>query len=76
MFWWRIRDSNPGPKDYDSSALTTELIRHAGDVLSGDSRAPVKNARIARCRAYRLEFDRALDNVFDALAGCFDEHSG
>src|SRR6476620_7103428 len=27
--WWRIRDSNPGPKDYDSSALTTELIRHA-----------------------------------------------
>ncbi len=27
--WWRIRDLNPGPKDYDSSALTTELIRHA-----------------------------------------------
>ena len=26
--WWRIRDLNPGPKDYDSSALTTELIRH------------------------------------------------
>ena len=21
--WWRIRDSNPGPKDYDSSALTS-----------------------------------------------------
>lgn len=21
-FWWRIRDSNPGHKDYDSSALT------------------------------------------------------
>ena len=20
--WWRIRDSNPGHKDYDSSALT------------------------------------------------------
>ena len=25
--WWRIRDLNPGPKDYDSSALTAELIR-------------------------------------------------
>ena len=23
IFWWRIRDSNPGPKDYDSSALTS-----------------------------------------------------
>ncbi len=23
VFWWRIRDSNPGPKDYDSSALTS-----------------------------------------------------
>ena len=21
-FWWRVRDSNPGHKDYDSSALT------------------------------------------------------
>jgi len=20
--WWRIRDSNPGPADYDSVALT------------------------------------------------------
>jgi hypothetical protein len=27
--WWRVRDLNPGPKDYDSSALTTELTRHA-----------------------------------------------
>ena len=27
--WWRIRDLNPGPTDYDSAALTTELIRHA-----------------------------------------------
>lgn len=26
--WWRIRDLNPGPMDYDSTALTTELIRH------------------------------------------------
>ena len=26
--WWRIRDLNPGPTDYDSAALTTELIRH------------------------------------------------
>src|SRR5450631_3627307 len=23
LMWWRIRDSNPGPKDYDSSALTS-----------------------------------------------------
>jgi hypothetical protein len=22
MIWWRIRDSNPGPADYDSVALT------------------------------------------------------
>ena len=22
VFWWRVRDSNPGHKDYDSSALT------------------------------------------------------
>ncbi len=22
MFWWRFRDSNPGPADYDSVALT------------------------------------------------------
>ena len=21
-FWWRYRDSNPGPIDYDSTALT------------------------------------------------------
>ena len=26
--WWRIRDLNPGPTDYDSAALTAELIRH------------------------------------------------
>ena len=23
IYWWRTRDSNPGPKDYDSSALTS-----------------------------------------------------
>ena len=23
--WWALRDSNPGPKDYESSALTAEL---------------------------------------------------
>jgi len=23
VYWWRTRDSNPGPKDYDSSALTS-----------------------------------------------------
>lgn len=28
--WWRIRDLNPGPTDYDSAALTTELIRQKG----------------------------------------------
>jgi hypothetical protein len=22
IFWWRFRDSNPGPADYDSVALT------------------------------------------------------
>ena len=27
--WWRIRDLNPGHMDYDSTALTTELIRHS-----------------------------------------------
>ena len=27
--WWRVRDLNPGPTDYDSAALTTELTRHA-----------------------------------------------
>ena len=26
--WWRVRDLNPGPTDYDSAALTTELTRH------------------------------------------------
>src|SRR5690606_16676978 len=26
--WWRVRDLNPGPMDYDSTALTTELTRH------------------------------------------------
>ena len=26
--WWRRRDSNPGPDDYDSSALPAELRRH------------------------------------------------
>ncbi len=26
--WWRRRDLNPGPTDYDSAALTTELRRH------------------------------------------------
>jgi hypothetical protein len=25
--WWRFRDLNPGPTDYDSAALTTELNR-------------------------------------------------
>src|SRR5262245_50534848 len=25
--WWRVRDLNPGPTDYDSAALTTELTR-------------------------------------------------
>ena len=25
--WWRIWDLNLGPSDYDSAALTTELIR-------------------------------------------------
>src|SRR5438132_12312609 len=24
---WRVRDLNPGPTDYDSAALTTELTR-------------------------------------------------
>ncbi len=28
--WYRRRDSNPGPKDYDSFALPTELHRHRG----------------------------------------------
>ena len=23
--WWALRDSNPQPKDYESSALTIEL---------------------------------------------------
>jgi hypothetical protein len=26
--WWRVRDLNPGPTDYDSAALTAELTRH------------------------------------------------
>src|SRR6478735_10343332 len=26
-WWWRVRDLNPGPTDYDSAALTTELTR-------------------------------------------------
>jgi hypothetical protein len=25
--WWRVRDLNPGPTDYDSAALTAELTR-------------------------------------------------
>ena len=37
--WWRIRDLNPGPTDYDSAALTTELIRHG--VLEGDGILPL-----------------------------------
>jgi hypothetical protein len=28
--WWRWRDLNPRHKDYDSSALPTELHRHGG----------------------------------------------
>ena len=24
-FWWARRDSNPGPRDYESPALTAEL---------------------------------------------------
>ena len=28
--WWRIWDLNLGPSDYDSAALTTELIRQMG----------------------------------------------
>jgi hypothetical protein len=31
--WWRIRDLNPGPTDYDSAALTTELIRHVKNYI-------------------------------------------
>ena len=27
VFWWRVRDLNPGPTDYDSAALTAELTR-------------------------------------------------
>src|SRR5258706_7878800 len=29
--WWRVRDLNPGPTDYDSAALTTELTRRTRD---------------------------------------------
>ena len=25
IFWWALRDSNPGPTDYESAALTAEL---------------------------------------------------
>jgi hypothetical protein len=25
MNWWALRDSNPGPRDYESPALTAEL---------------------------------------------------
>ena len=32
--WWRYRDLNSGHKDYDSSALTTELYRHIFRVFS------------------------------------------
>lgn len=35
--WWRIRDLNPGPTDYDSAALTTELIRHVSERQSAYS---------------------------------------
>ena len=34
FIWWRIRDLNPGPTDYDSAALTTELIRHMRCITS------------------------------------------
>jgi hypothetical protein len=30
--WWRITELNCGHKDFQSSALPTELIRHAGNV--------------------------------------------
>ena len=31
--WWRVRDLNPGPTDYDSAALTAELTRQGSGSL-------------------------------------------
>src|SRR6185436_20151069 len=33
--WWRVRDLNPGPTDYDSAALTTELTRRRTRYFTG-----------------------------------------
>src|SRR3954452_19651203 len=33
--WWRVRDLNPGPTDYDSAALTTELTRRRARYFTG-----------------------------------------
>src|SRR6478672_789576 len=38
-WWWRVRDLNPGPTDYDSAALTTELTRRKALYFPG-SRHP------------------------------------
>ena len=40
--WWARRDSNPGPRDYESPALTAELRAH----IQGNWHSKLKNTRV------------------------------
>src|SRR5215510_8199858 len=42
--WWRVRDLNPGPTDYDSAALTAELTRRR------NSSAPISTNFLRKLR--------------------------
>jgi rhodanese-related sulfurtransferase len=52
--WWRLRDLNPGPMDYDSTALTTELSRRRISIIAW-CKPNINPARV-RSRQLRSKF--------------------
>src|SRR4051812_38163517 len=51
---WRVRDLNPGPTDYDSAALTTELTRRARYFTGSGRRERIGAALWLRTRPRRM----------------------
>src|SRR3990172_2633224 len=63
--WWRRRDSNPRPGDYDSPALPTELRRR----LTVNGRMRGMRPLLAQRKSCRMRMRRHVPDRRDLLAG-------